>query len=225
MKDLSKIALNVATVLVSVAAVVMVGIRVQQRFFPKSAALPAPRTVDNWHTFARGGQRLGPSSAAVTIVEFGDFQCPFCKLAASDLRDIRAQFPGKVAVVFRQFPLPIHPFAAAAARASECAARQGTFEKYAEVLFDSQAAFGRTTWSEFAEEAGVPNAAAFQACLSDPSVGALVLKDAAAGERLGVTATPTFLINSLEVTGYPGKAKIEEFVRSALDGNSVALQH
>lgn len=223
--NLKNLALNLVTAVVSVAALAMVGIRAKQQFPATSAAAVERHKVAAWRDFVRGRQRFGPSTAAVTIVEFSDFQCPFCRQATVELRDIRQEFPDQVAIVFRHYPLPSHQFATAAAEAAECAARQGAFEKYQELLFASPDSIGRKSWGEFAEEARVPDAPAFRSCMSDPAIAAVVKEDRAAGERLGVIGTPTFLINDLEVSGYPGKGKLAELVRSALDTNGARSRH
>jgi protein-disulfide isomerase len=153
----------------------------------------------------------------VTIVEFSDFQCGFCKMAAETIADIQTEYPQDVAVVFRQFPLPFHKFATAAAVASECAARQGQFEGFRETLFSGQASIGSKPWESYAVEARVQDQRAFQQCLQDPSAEALFKQDRIAGVRLGVEATPTLLINDTKVTGYPGSARLAKLVRLALD--------
>lgn len=218
MRRLKEIALNAAIAAVTIAAVVMVGIRVNQAFFSsKKADSPAPRRIIEWRDFGNDGHRIGPPASSVTIVEFTDFQCPVCRRASDELRRIRQEFSNDVAVVIRHFPIPGHEFAAAAARAAECAGRQGAFGKYHDLLFASQDLIGKKSWTQFAEEAGLSDVAAFKTCLTDPAIAALVERDQTAGKKLGVTGTPTFLINDLKFPGYPGEGRLAELVRSALD--------
>jgi protein-disulfide isomerase len=154
-KDLT---LNVALVLVTTAAVAMVSIRVYDRWFVQANSGPETRRIVAWRNFGVAGNRIGPSTADVTIVEFSDFQCPVCRDASQELKEIRGQYPDRVAVVFRYFPLPIHPYATSAAHAAECAGKQHAFEAYQNLLFSSQELIGHRSWTDYARDAGVSDA-------------------------------------------------------------------
>lgn len=217
MRNLADLLQNIAICFLSIAAVTMVSIRVHDRFWGNSQ--PETRHVKDWRQYAQGGFRLGPENAPVTIVEFADFQCPVCKEAWQGLRDIREQSGKDVAVVYRNFPLPMHKLAIPAAHAAACAAEMGRFEPYHDLLFSSQATLGQRRWAEYAQSAGISNETAFESCMTSPAAAARVEQDIAAGNRLGVKGTPTFLINDLEVGGYAGPddvgAKIRDALRSA----------
>lgn len=218
MRRFKETALNIALIVTTVAAVVMVAIRVNEAFFSaKETDSPPARTIAAWRDFAGTGHRIGPLTPDVTIVTFTDFQCPFCRRAAAELRAIRQEFPNDVAIVVRHFPIPGHESATPAAQASACAARQSRFEAYHDLLFASQDSIGRKPWAQFAEEAGVPDLLAFETCLSDPIIADLVKRDQADGKKLGVSGTPTFLVNDLLFPGYPGEGQLTEQVRLALD--------
>lgn len=210
-------ALNAGVAIAAISAVAIVGLRFYERATSTRARVEEIHGVPDWKSFTRGGHRNGPSDAEATIVEFSDFQCGFCKMADETIADIQTKYPHDVAVVFRQFPLSFHKFAAAAAVASECAARQGQFEEFREALFSGQVSIGSKPWESYAAEAHVQDQRIFQQCLQDPSVGAVVQQDRIAGLRLGVEATPTLLINDTKVTGYPGSARLTMLVRLALD--------
>jgi protein-disulfide isomerase len=217
MAKIKELVLNLATVLVTVAAVLMVGLRVRESFRPGRTSVPEPHTVADWRELAKGGDRIGPADADVTVVAFTDFQCPFCKRAAEDLREVRQQYSARVAIVLRHYPLPSHKFAKAAALAAVCASKQGSLETFHNILFASQPLIGQKAWTAFAAESGVSDMAAFSECLSDPAVAALIERDRAVAGRHGVNGTPTLLINDLEVPGYPGPGRLSAMVRSALD--------
>jgi len=209
--------LNITLALVSAASVAMVSVRIYQQFFAPNAGELKSRKIQDWRGYSAVGNRIGPPAALVTVVEFSDFQCPVCRLAWSDLQDIRKQYPDRVALVFRHFPLAMHQFAADAARAAECAAGQGVFEAYHNLLFSSQDLIGRRSWTDYARAAGVSDAKAFEACIGDRAVLARLERDRAAGKQLGVVGTPTLLINDLELPGYPGPGELRKIVQSALD--------
>lgn len=217
MQRYKELLLNVCTVLVTVAALSMVAIRIHEGLFARRAAAGHEQRVPDWRELASSGNRIGRPDALVTITEFTDFQCPFCRETAADLRQIRQEMGDKFAVVVRYFPLPGHKFAQPAAEAAECAARQGAFERFHNLLFDSQAEIGTKAWTDFAAAAGVPNAATFRDCMSSGTGAAAVARDKAAGQRHGVSATPTLLINDREINWYPGREKLADMIRSALD--------
>ena len=216
MRRLVDLALNVAVVVVGVAAVSMISIRLHDRFSP-SAAEVNPRRVAEWRDYGLVGGRMGPPVAPVTVVEFADFQCPFCKQAWGDLREVQARFPKDMRIVLRHFPLPGHKFGADAARASECAGKQGAFEAYDSLLFSAQGLIGKLAWEEYARDAGVHDIDSFKGCMESGATAALVVRDEAAGKKLGVEGTPMLLVNDLELSGYPGSDNLKEAIRSELE--------
>jgi protein-disulfide isomerase len=151
----------------------------------------------------------GPPDAPVAIVEFSDFQCPFCVKASADLRRLLRERPD-VRLVFRHFPLDpscntevrrsIHPDACLAACAAECASRQGRFWEYHDVLFDNHQNLERGSLFRYAREMGL-DLDAFRLCLDDPATRARIDDDVRAATRAGVTSTPTLFINGRTVAG------------------------
>jgi hypothetical protein len=115
------------TAVLTICAAVVTGLLVRREFAgPAETARPAIReTVRDWQAYGDGRHRVGLEEAVVTIVEFSDFQCPFCRVAAGKLDSLRDEYPRDVAVVYRHFPVPQHRHAVAAAQASECAGAQG----------------------------------------------------------------------------------------------------
>jgi protein-disulfide isomerase len=153
--------------------------------------------------------RKGPVEAAVSIVEFSDFQCPHCAQAFRDLRDLCAS-RADVAVIFRHFPLDAtcnpgvagggHPNACLAACAAECAAKQDRFWPYHDVLFENQQQLDRGSLFRYARDVGL-DLDAFRSCLDAPETRALVSADVAAGATAGVKSTPTLFFNGRSVQG------------------------
>jgi protein-disulfide isomerase/uncharacterized membrane protein len=153
--------------------------------------------------------RKGSPAAPITIVEFSDFQCPFCGKAAKDLRELVRRNP-QVSLVFRHFPLDtscngnvtraMHDNACLAAYASECAARQGRFWEYHDLLFENGERLGRDALVTYAQRIGL-DARAFEQCLDDPATRARVTADIEAASRAGVSSTPTLFINGRLVEG------------------------
>jgi protein-disulfide isomerase len=204
---------------VVLCAIVLTGLVVRRELFPASPEHPADRVVDDWREYAAEGRRSGRADAPVTIVVFSDFQCPACRQLADQLDSVRARHPRDVAVVYRHFPLtPVHPYAQAAALASECAGGQGRFEAFHDALFREQALVGIGGWRHFATAARVPDLDAFDRCVADPAPNPAIARDFQAGRKLGVTGTPTLLINERRVQGTPPLDELEAYVRRALRG-------
>lgn len=153
--------------------------------------------------------REGDAGATVSIVEWSDFQCPFCVQAYRDLRRLVHARPD-VSLVFRHFPLDsscnpklersVHPNACLAACAAECAGQQGRFWEYHDRLFENNDRLERDGLFRYAREAAL-DIAAFRICLDDPATVARVGEDIETGARLGVTSTPTLFINGRMIEG------------------------
>jgi protein-disulfide isomerase len=141
-----------------------------------------------------GYPSLGPANAAVTLVEFSDFECPFCNRFTDTLKKVREAFPERVRVVFRQFPLSIHPHAQKAAEASLCAADQGRFWEMHDLLFAEQQALAPQDLEEKAGRLSL-DPEGFASCLDSGRHHDEVEEDVKAGVAIGVTGTPALFIN------------------------------
>ena len=165
----------------------------------------------------------GPADAPVTIVEFSDFQCPYCSRATATLKKLDASYPGKIRVVYRDFPLvQIHPNAARAAEAAACADEQGKFWPMHDAMFEHQDKLGEADLKASAAALGL-DATAFNRCLDSGRHTARWKVDAAEAERYGVTSTPAFFINGRLVVGaqpYEAFARVvdEELARASPAG-------
>lgn len=135
----------------------------------------------------------GAQNARLTIVEFSDFECPFCAQYEPVLTGLLAEYPNDLALVYRHFPLPIHPGALPAARASEAAANQGKFWEYHGELFANQPNFTQADLEQYAQIVGL-DVDQFKADYTNSEVIARVQEDADYGRSLNVGGTPTFYI-------------------------------
>lgn len=212
---------NVTTVVLTICAVIVTGLVVRREFFSAPAtAAPAMRTIKDGQKIAATGSLMGPQNARLKIVEFSDFQCPFCASVRYDLQRIRDTYPGHVAVLYRHLPLQsIHPHAFAAALASECAGAQGRFEAYHDQLFEKQDSIGAIDWIDFAEAAGVPNLAEFRTCMEEERFEERVEEDLKAARAIGVDGTPSFVLNETVLVGATSLTELEKRVREALYDN------
>lgn len=167
-------------------------------------APPKPRI-----NVAPTGPAKGPDHAAVTIVEFSDFECPFCSRAKNVVDDVMKKYDGKVRLVFRQFPLGFHQHAKKAAEAALCAHAQGKFWQVHDAMFADQKNLDLESLKKVAKAQGL-DTAAFDKCLESDASGKLLAEDMADGQKAGVTGTPAFFINGIMLSG---AQPIEEFSR------------
>ena len=150
---------------------------------------------------AEGAPFKGPRNAPITIVEFTDFQCPYCKRVLNVLDQVLERYPGKVKLAFRDFPLTsIHPHAQRAAEAAHCAGDQGKFWEYHDLLFDKQDAIPNENFAEHAKALGL-EVAAFQTCLESGKYKEKIERNHADGVKAGVSGTPAFFINGRLLSG------------------------
>jgi protein-disulfide isomerase len=157
-----------------------------------------------------GAPVRGSAEAPVTLVEFSDFHCPFCKRVQATLTQLLERYPGKVKLVYRDFPIDsLHPEARRAAEAARCAQDQGKFWEYHDLLFTQAPKAAPEDLQRYAEQSGL-DVAAFERCLSDNVHRAAVQRDIDEGTRLGVTGTPAFFINGRPLSG---AQPLEAFVR------------
>ncbi|MFL5813062.1 MAG: thioredoxin domain-containing protein [Bdellovibrionia bacterium] len=153
---------------------------------------------------------LGPSNAPITVVEFSDFQCPHCQMAAKQFNAVLNRFPGKVKVVFRNFPLDmacnhnmkqaLHAVACEAARVAYCANEQGKFKEVYEDIFENQNNLKPGMPAELAKKAGLDEAK-LNACVQSAETQMAIQNDIAEADRLQVQSTPTLFVNGHKVEG------------------------
>jgi protein-disulfide isomerase len=148
-----------------------------------------------------GAPSLGPADAWVTVVEFGDFQCPYCAMAAFTVHEIASNWPDDVRVVFRHFPLTgIHEHAMSAAIAAECADEQGQFWKMYDALYADQSKLDDAGLLATATSLGL-DVPTWQACIASDEARARVQSDLDLAGKLGVSGTPGFYVNGVSVEG------------------------
>lgn len=143
----------------------------------------------------------GPANAEVTLVQYGDYECPYTRLSLRSVHQLRAEFPDSLRWVFRHFPLEeIHPHARAASSAAEAAHAQGQFWRAHEHLFEHQKALEDADLHRYAVELGL-DPEEFERQRSSPEVASRIDRDLASGEDSGVEGTPTFYVNGVRHDG------------------------
>jgi protein-disulfide isomerase len=172
-----------------------------------AAAAPAPpprrRGPDPdkvYKVTVEGSAYKGPKDAAVTLVEFSDFQCPFCGRVGPTLKRINEEYPDSVKIVFKHLPLSFHQQAQGAAEASEAAHIQGKFWEMHDRIFSDQRSLSPDKYVEWAGELGL-DVEKFKTDMKSPAVLARINSDKKHASELGVTGTPGFFVNGRFISG------------------------
>jgi len=162
------------------------------------------------------GRVRGEARAPVTIVEFSDFQCPYCKKAEAILKDLLGKYSGQIKLAYRDFPLrALHPQAQLAAEAGRCAEEQGKFCEYHDALFQEQSKLDEAALVKTAQTLGL-NEKSFQTCLKGGKFNAQIEQDVQEGTKAGVSGTPGFFINGEFVNGAQTEAEFEKIIEREL---------
>lgn len=215
MKTKDKISLGFSGVLV-VCALVITAFVIRKEFFPNEPE-PEIQQVENWQQLELNGHRLGSADAAVQIVEFFDYQCPFCKSVQPNVSAVRKRYPDNVSVNFEHYPLSSHEYAFEAAVAAECAGRQGKFKSYHNLLFDHQEQLGDLQYDNLALEAGIDDTTSFNKCVVDQQTANIVEKGLDLADRLDINAIPAFIINDKLITGALSEQHLDRLIQVAID--------
>jgi len=156
----------------------------------------------------------GSPNAQVVLVEFADYQCPYCQKVHPDITKLKQEFGDKLSIAFKDFPLPMHPYAQKAAEAARCAGVQGKFWEYHDALFNEK----KLEVPQLKEQAAALHldTAAFDKCLDSGEQAAVVAKDYAEGKKLGITGTPSFFVNGHYFSGAVNYTMLREMVHEQM---------
>jgi len=158
---------------------------------------------------AAEGPSRGPDDARVTIIEFSDFQCPYCKRAIPIIDELVEKYPEDLRIVYRHLPLASHSRARPAAEASVCADGQGKFWEYHDTLFANNRKLSDDDLTGYASEIGL-DLDLFKQCLISPETRETVQSDMDAARTAGISATPAFLVNGVLISG---AKPVNEFIQ------------
>jgi protein-disulfide isomerase len=167
-----------------------------------------------------GAPAQGPASARITLVEFSDFECPYCSVATSEVKTVLQAYPKDVRLVYKHFPLDMHPHAKLAAAASVAASDQGKFWPMHDKLFSNFRKLSRENILAWATELGL-DVPKFTADLDSPKPKAVVEKDLHEGEKAGVNGTPAFFINGKHYNGPFTMTALKPILDAELKGTPV----
>ncbi|MGB2886112.1 MAG: thioredoxin domain-containing protein, partial [Candidatus Acidiferrales bacterium] len=161
----------------------------------------------------------GSRNAPVIIIEFADYECPYCQKIDPELKKLQDEFGGKLGLAFKDFPLPNHSHAEKAAEAARCAGVQGKFWEFHDLLFDNSKKLEAAQLKEYAGTLKL-DAASFDKCLDSGEQATAVQRDSTQAQRLGLTGTPSFFINGHFWSGGVGDSTLREIVEQQLSVSS-----
>jgi protein-disulfide isomerase len=199
----------VGTAAIVVAALAVTGSVVHREFFGSARAGQSgvvqgrmlrdrpsePVYVDDWRDLLDLGTQIGAESAAVDLLVFTDLECPYCQRFHAAYKNARVQFGDNLRLTYIHYPLAVHRHAEAAARAAECAGAQDRFSAFVDAVFQQQASMGIKSWTAYAAGVGVPDTVTFNRCAGSTFFSERILSGKRKGEALGITGTPTVIIN------------------------------
>ena len=165
---------------------------------------------------------MGPKNAPIQIIEFSDFECPYCKRGADAVRQVTEHYGDKVRLVFRDFPLSFHKNAKRAAEAAQCANEQGKFWEYHDKMFSGQRKLDRDSLVSYAQDFGL-NVKNFESCLDSGKYSQEIQKDMSDGSAAGVKGTPCFFINGIYLSGAQPFESFKEIIDEELNRKGIPL--
>jgi len=177
------------------------------------------RQVTRYPVPEDGDPAFGPADAPITIIEFSDFQCPYCQKWHNEVwKKLAAEYPTQIRLVYRDFPLySIHPDAASAANAAECANEQNKYWEFHNLLFTGGAGLGEEAYQSYAAAINL-NSFSFQQCLDENRYEAEVTADFEYASSIGISSTPTFFVNGVALIGAQPYEVFKEVIDMELAG-------
>lgn len=179
--------------------------------------------VEEWRDALIAGLRIGDSDAPIQVIEFADFQCPYCAKYETTVNAVRDKYSNQIAFTFVHLPIFYHEFAEPAARAAECAYAQNKFDEMRSLLFEEQADFGSVSWTSLAEGVAIPNLDKFNNCMSeDTQPLERIAQGIDLSKRMGIRGTPTIIVNGWKWPRPPSTTEFDQIVQNVLNGKSPA---
>jgi len=182
-------------------------------------ATPTQQPIRRYDVPTGDNPSLGPANAAITIIEFSDYQCPYCrKWEMEAWPQIQAAYPGKIRLVYRDFPLySIHPESESAAIAAWCAGDQNKYWEFHDLLFSDTLPLGQDSYIKYASQVNL-NADQFKQCITTQKFKDTVSNNYTYASNLGVSSTPTFFVNGIPLVGAQPFESFKQLIDKELAG-------
>ena len=209
-----------ATLVVAVVALVL-GVRAltsesNDPLDPSQVMAREDREVEHWSEVYAAPHSLGADSASVVVVEFGDYECPYCRRAARQFHAVWDAYSNHVTYVFRHYPLQSHPNARRAAGLAECAGEQARFWEAHDFLMRA-ISLDEVTPAVLTDALDIPDPEAFATCIESSLPQERISRDVLAAQELGIRGVPTFIVNGLLLGQTPDSIRWHQIFQEALD--------
>lgn len=212
---LKNIISNSFTLLLSVCAVIITFLVIRNELF-MSPDNYEQRFIENWEELEFNGWQTGNKDAPIKIVEFFDYECPYCKNAQPTIHSLLENYTSDILLTYVHYPLKGHKHAFTAAIAAECARIQNRFKPYHDLLFERQEFLSDSLYSIIAQEIELSDLQVFNRCLSDQESAPVVNAGFNLAERLKINAIPAFIINGTLFTGAMPLRDFEKIINDML---------
>jgi len=200
---------------------------IHREFFAKDGPVTNPAAEaqydPQWKAWYDSSHITGPRGAKISVLEFGDVECPFCATFEKEIAAVIQKYPGDVRLAFVHFPLKNHRFARPAARAAECAGEQQPFLQLIDHMYAEQDSLGLKAWTVLAAESGVRDTIAFAQCVAEAKYDERIESGVRLGRRLGVRGTPTVYVNGWRVARPPTIEEFDQMVDDARAGHEIRV--
>jgi protein-disulfide isomerase len=218
MKISSAFVSNLVTGVLVACALLVTGVVVRQQFFPPATNPFVSSKLDGWQGLLRARPAgNGALPGKLAIVEFSDYQCPFCRDLEGKLEAFEAAHPGSLSVTQYEYPLvEIHPHAMRAALASKCASTRPGYPAFRHALFENSSNLDRVDYERLATRVGIGDVSDFRACLDDPATMSAVQRDVALAKQLGFKGTPILVVEGDVISGSRDERELHEYLSRRL---------
>ncbi len=212
----------------AISAIIIAAAFVYRQFDPAPPTPMArpPVTVTllaGWRELLGTGRQVSNSNATVQLIEFIDLECPACRAFANTLSRVQRSYGSSLGVTLIHFPLPMHRFARQAARVAECGVAEGKFNDLVRVILNDGDSLVLNRWAAYGRTVGIRDSIAFTRCLADTAPVLVMERGLVVGDRIGVRATPTILVNGWRYSTTPTEAELKETIDAVLKGERPPL--
>lgn len=204
---------NIFSGLLVICALIVTSLLLKKELFNNKESTIS--TLNNWEYLIDGGKSI--DAQKIYIIEFFDYQCPYCSILDATLDSIKSKFKNKVEMIRYHLPLSIHPLAYRLAIASECAKIQNNFENFHKALMENQYRLNSINIMELARHIGIKDLRQFQACVDEEKTLDIISNNIRLAKEYKINTTPTLIINDKIISGLIDLNAIEEIIKDKLN--------
>lgn len=203
---------NILTGILVICVVIVTFLFLRKEFAGKTEI--SYTIVDNWKELIPADERENGSISKAYLIEFFDYECPYCSVVDTVLDSIQSKYDAKIKIIRYHFPLNMHPSAYKAAIAAECARDQGMFASYHKELMTNQFRLSSIDFNDIAILIGIKDLNKFQMCIDNEEPAGVISRNVQLAKRIGVNGTPTLIINDKMISGVIDADEIDKIIKN-----------